>query len=42
MSNSVLFQFFRKLYQQGLPLGASDYLLALEAMRSGAGLEDLS
>ncbi len=41
MSNYVLFQFFRKLYQQGIPLGASDYLLALEAMRSGAGLEDL-
>src|SRR5579883_1253167 len=41
MSDSVLFSFFRKLYRQGIPLGASDYLLALEAMRSGSGLEDL-
>ncbi len=41
MSDSILFQFFRQLRQQGFPLGAADYLLVLEAVRSGLGLEDL-
>jgi uncharacterized protein with von Willebrand factor type A (vWA) domain len=41
MSNSLLFQFVRQLRQQGLPLGASEYMLVLEAVRSGLGLEDL-
>lgn len=41
MSNSLLFQFVRQLRQQGLPLGAADYMLVLEAVRSGLGLEDL-
>ena len=41
MNDSILFQFFRQLRQQGFPLGAADYLLVLEAVRSGLGLEDL-
>jgi uncharacterized protein with von Willebrand factor type A (vWA) domain len=41
MSDSILFQLFRQLRQQKFSLGASDYLLVLEAVRSGLGLEDI-
>ena len=40
MTNSVLFSFFCELRQRGIQLGASDYLLAMEAIYSGVGLED--
>ena len=38
---SILFPVLEKLRQQGVPLGASDYLLALEALQAGLGLESL-
>jgi uncharacterized protein with von Willebrand factor type A (vWA) domain len=41
MNDSILFQLFQQLRQQKFSLGAADYLLVLEAMRSGLGLEDL-
>ena len=39
--HSILFPVLEKLRQQGVPLGASDYLLALEALQAGLGLESL-
>jgi uncharacterized protein with von Willebrand factor type A (vWA) domain len=38
--DSLLFQVFERLRRQGVPLGVSDYLLAIETIQAGVGLED--
>jgi uncharacterized protein len=38
--DSLLFPVFDALRKQGVPLGVSDYLLAVKTIRSGFGLED--
>jgi uncharacterized protein with von Willebrand factor type A (vWA) domain len=37
---SLLFQVFERLRRQGVPLGVSDYLEAIETIQAGVGLED--
>lgn len=38
--DSSLFQIFERLRKQGVPLGVSDYLEAIETIQAGIGLED--
>lgn len=38
--DSLLFRVFERLRRQGVPLGVSDYLLAIETIQAGVGLED--
>jgi len=38
--DSQLFQVFERLRRQGVPLGVSDYLEAIETIQAGVGLED--
>jgi len=38
--DSSLFQVFERLRKQGVPLGVSDYLEAIETIQAGVGLED--
>ena len=38
--DSLLFQVFERLRKQGVPLGVSDYLEAIETIQAGVGLED--
>ncbi|MGK7876011.1 MAG: VWA domain-containing protein [Xenococcaceae cyanobacterium] len=38
--DSLLFQVFERLRRQGVPLGVSDYLEAIETIQAGIGLED--
>jgi len=38
--DSLLFQVFEELRRQGVPLGVSDYLEAIETIQAGVGLED--
>jgi hypothetical protein len=38
--DSLLFQVFEELRRQGVPLGVSDYLEAIETIQAGIGLED--
>jgi uncharacterized protein with von Willebrand factor type A (vWA) domain len=40
-TNDLLYELFGRLRKSGLPLGVDDYLLALELVRGGKGLEDL-
>jgi uncharacterized protein with von Willebrand factor type A (vWA) domain len=39
--DTSLFQVFEQLRQQGVPLGVSDYLEAIETIQTGWGLEDI-
>jgi len=38
--DALLFQVFERLRRQGVPLGVSDYLEAIETIQAGVGLED--
>jgi uncharacterized protein len=38
--DTLLFQVFERLRQKGVPLGVGDYLVAIEAIQAGFGLED--
>jgi uncharacterized protein with von Willebrand factor type A (vWA) domain len=38
--DTSLFQVFQRLCRNGVPLGVSDYLEAIETIRGGMGLED--
>lgn len=38
---SILLPLFRELQKQGIPLGISEYLLAIETIREGIGIDDI-
>lgn len=38
--DALLFQVFERLRRSGVPLGVSDYMLAIETIQAGVGLED--
>ncbi|NJN11052.1 MAG: hypothetical protein HC815_24945 [Richelia sp. RM1_1_1] len=40
-TESFLLPLFHELRKQGVPLGISEYLLALKSIREGIGIEDI-
>ena len=40
-TESILLPLFRELQKQGIPLGISEYLLAIKTIREGEGIEDI-